>query len=68
MLELVFTACSLLQGASCKQVSLTYSMESVSLIQCMTGAQPVIAAWVREHPNWTVAKWSCRPAGLYAKA
>lgn len=68
MLELAFTICSIVQGATCKEVSLTFSTESVSLLQCMTGAQPVIAAWSMEHPNWTTGRWTCRMAGQFAKA
>lgn len=66
MIELVLTACSVLQGAQCKEVSLVYS--DVSLMTCMVGAQPQIAIWAESHPNWNVTKWSCRAAGQYAKA
>lgn len=67
MLELVIVACSVLHGAQCREITLTYSTESVTPLQCLMGAQPVIAEWVWSHPNWTVSKWSCRPAGRYAK-
>jgi hypothetical protein len=36
-------------------------------MQCMMRAQPEIAKWVDEHPRWTVKRWSCRPAGKFAK-
>jgi hypothetical protein len=28
---------------------------------CMMGAQPQLARWVSEHPNWRIAEWTCRP-------
>jgi hypothetical protein len=66
MIELAFTICSIVEGAKCREQSLVFS--DVSLITCMVGAQPQLAMWAEQHPNWTISKWHCRPAGLYAKA
>lgn len=66
MIELVLTVCSIVQGANCREVSLTFS--DVSLMTCMVGAQPQIAMWKEGHPNFTVNRWTCRAAGQYAKA
>jgi hypothetical protein len=30
---------------------------------CAAGAQPYIARWVGEHPNWVVARWHCEYLG-----
>ena len=69
MIELVFVTCSLLAGNTCREQSMTFSTEAVSLMQCTAFAQPILAQWVAEHPNWTAPKrWTCQPAGLYAKA
>jgi hypothetical protein len=32
----------------------------VTPMTCMIGAQPELAKWVEEHPNWKVSRWSCR--------
>ena len=65
MIELAFTACSIVAGASCREVSLIYT--DISLLTCVVGAQPQIAMWATEHPNWSVPmKWTCRAAGQYA--
>lgn len=66
MIELAFTVCSILEGAKCKEQSLVFS--DVSMITCMVGAQPQLARWAEDHPNWTVGRWQCRIPGQYAKA
>lgn len=66
MIELVFTVCSLLEGAKCKEQSLVF--QDLSLMTCLVGAQPQLARWAEGHPNWTVSKWTCRQAGMFAKA
>ena len=67
MIELTMLVCSLVQGGICKDVSLTFTTEDVSLMQCIIGAQPIIAQWSEQHPNWTVSKWQCGIAGQFAK-
>ncbi len=64
--ELLIVACSILQGAQCREVSLTF--QDVSVMTCAMAGMPIVAQWASEHPNWSVARWKCRPAGLYAKA
>jgi hypothetical protein len=65
MIELIFTACSILNGAQCHEVKMVY--QDVSLMTCMMQGQQPIADWKNTHPNWSVmGKYSCRPAGMYA--
>jgi hypothetical protein len=67
MTTLAMIVCSILHdGGRCKEVELTYA--DISVMTCLMAGMPEVARWGSEHPNWTVAKWSCRPAGLYAKA
>jgi hypothetical protein len=68
MLELIFTACSVLSAQSCREVALIYSMEDVSLMQCQMSGQYAIAEWTIANPNWITGRWQCRVAGRYAKA
>jgi hypothetical protein len=44
---------------TCKEVNLTYADENLTPMQCAMRAQPEIAKWVSEHPNWAVKKWKC---------
>lgn len=67
MLELLVSVCLINEPSRCKDVSLTYSAEGMSQLQCVMGAQPEIAKWIEGHPNWVAKRWECRPAGLMAK-
>jgi hypothetical protein len=67
MLELLVTFCFLDDQTRCRDVSLTYMSESVTPMQCMMGSPPEIAKYVEAHPKWFAKKWSCRPAGKFAK-
>jgi hypothetical protein len=31
--------------------------------QCMMAAQPYIAQWIGEHPEWVTRKWTCGAPG-----
>lgn len=67
MIELIISACSIVSGAQCKDVSLVYS--DMSLMQCQIGisSQLEIAKWQEGHPNWRVSKYKCQIAGSFAK-
>ena len=67
MLELVVTFCLLKDASDCKERIMTYSEESVTLMQLMGGAQPEIAKWMEGHPGHFAKKWTVRRAGQYAK-
>jgi hypothetical protein len=67
MLELIVSVCLVDNPTRCKDVSLVYLAESVTPMQCMMQSQAEIAKWTEGHPNWVAKRWSCRPAGRYAK-
>jgi hypothetical protein len=67
MLELYVSACLLSNPDRCKDVSLTYMAEGMSLMQCMMGAPVEIAKWNEAHPKEFAKRWTCRPAGQLAK-
>jgi len=67
MLELIVSVCLLEDHSRCKDVSLTYMAESTTPMQCMMMSPGEIAKWSESHPKWFAKKWSCRPAGRYAK-
>lgn len=68
MIELVLTACSIVQGAQCKNETMTFLAENVTPWACMHYGQQEIAKWSLEHPNWRVARWTCGPRRLTEKA
>lgn len=62
-LVLVFTACSLLEGATCKEVEQVFLEAQSTPYSCMLYGQGHMAKWVNEHPNWkVVGGWRCGPA------
>lgn len=65
MVELVVSVCSILYGAQCHDVSLTYA--DMPMLACLMSGQPEIAKWSEVNPNWSIRRWTCRPAGLFAK-
>ena len=67
MIELVVTICSIVHGAHCREVSLTFS--EISLMQCQigVGSQIQIIEWAKAHPNWSVGKYRCQIPGTFAK-
>ena len=58
MLELAFTVCLLASPADCEERSLLFV--EVSPMQCMLGAQEVLAPWSLEHPGWRIDSYRCR--------
>lgn len=61
MIEIVLTACSIVQGATCKEISLTF-MEpeaALSVYACAHNGQLAVAQWSEGHPNWRVVKFTC---------
>jgi hypothetical protein len=67
MIELLISVCLLAEPGRCKDVALTFVGETLTPFQCMMGAQPEIAKWSQVHPNWSVRRWTCQPAGRIAK-
>lgn len=61
MLELVIAAClanAPVYGA-CRDFSLLYDPQEVSLMMCVAGGQVEIARWQQAHPGWNVTRWRC---------
>ena len=61
MLELVIAACLANAPADvpCRDFSLLYDPQQVSLMMCVAGGQVEIARWQASHPEWTVTRWRC---------
>jgi hypothetical protein len=57
-LELVMTVCTLANTNLCEDKRIRLEANA-SVMQCMLGAQPTMAQWVAENPNWRIARWSC---------
>ena len=70
MIILVFTVCSILEGATCKTVNQTYVPQpgELSVFACARYGQVHASKWQAEHPNWRISKFTCGRPDERAKA
>ncbi len=66
MLELVFTVCSIVQGADCRQLPPLPLKADTHIIACIMASQIEGAKWVQTHPNYYIARATCQPAKTFA--
>ena len=59
MMQLILTACLMVSSLACRETKVDIH-EDISELHCALGAQPRIAIWTQEHPNWHVAQWRCK--------
>ena len=67
MYVLIFTVCSILHGANCRELSPLPLDASTPAIGCAIASQMEAAKWVMGHPNYYVQRATCQPAGRFAK-
>jgi hypothetical protein len=65
MVELVISMCLLDNSNKCREEHLTFS--DVSLITCAISGQAQFANYMELRPRWYVKRWTCEPAGRFAK-
>jgi hypothetical protein len=58
MIEIILTVCAVANPANCEEKYLQFAWDG-SLKQCVMAAQPYIAEWIGNHPEWVATKWSC---------
>jgi hypothetical protein len=57
-LELVMTVCTMANSNVCEDKRIILE-SNVSLVQCVMTAQPTMAQWAAENPEWTIIRWTC---------
>ncbi|SPH18503.1 hypothetical protein DEA8626_02042 [Defluviimonas aquaemixtae] len=62
MIELLISAC-LISGSDCREVSMLYDAQDVSLMTCMVMGQAEAARWQVDHPNYRIERYRCGIAG-----
>lgn len=67
-LEVSFKACRLDNHKVCQERAIQVAQESVTPQQCMAKALEGLTQWAEGHPEWFIARWTCRRPGTYAKA
>lgn len=67
MIEIAAAVCLLAAPERCRDVTLTFDTETITPFTCMMYGQSELAQWTQAHPNWRIARFTCRPAGQIAK-
>lgn len=67
MIEIAAAVCLFSAPDRCKDISLVFEAEAITPYTCVMYGQGELAKWTSDHPNWRIAKWTCRPAGQVAK-
>ncbi len=58
IVEIVFLVCAIARPDFCEDRRLQFEWQG-SLKQCVMAAQPYLANWIGEHPQWTVKEYHC---------
>ena len=67
MLQLIFSVCSIVEGATCTELPPIPLQQGTSLMGCAIASQVEGAKWAAAHPNHYIQKATCQPAGHFAK-
>jgi hypothetical protein len=57
-IQIVVMVCQIAQPDQCEEQHLQFAWQG-SLEQCVMSAQPYIAQWIGDHPQWTVKRYHC---------
>lgn len=61
-IELIVAVCLLSAPTECRDMHFQF-VEEKSLDGCMFRAQPYMARWIGEHPQWKIVRWKCAFSG-----
>jgi hypothetical protein len=67
VLQLVFSVCSILEGATCHELPPIPLHQGTTIMGCVMASQIEGAKWVVAHPNQYIVRATCRPVGTFAK-
>jgi len=65
-ITIMITVCLLSDPTACEVKAVPVSQVG-TLRQCMSEAQPHLAAWIGEHPKYHIVKWKCEFSGQDGK-
>ena len=67
MIEIVFSVCTIVEGATCRELPPVPLHPQATMMDCFTASQIEGAKWAIGHPNFYIARSTCRKAGAFAK-
>ena len=56
-IELIVAVCLHTAPTDCREMH--FQIIESSLGGCMANAQPYMARWVNDHPQWRIVRWKC---------
>jgi hypothetical protein len=66
-IEIVMLVCAIAHPDRCEDKHLQFAWQG-SLKQCVMAAQPYMAQWIGEHPQWVIKNYHCEYPGKQDKA
>ena len=66
-IEIVMLVCAIAQPDRCEDKRLQFAWQG-SLKQCVMTAQPYMAQWIGEHPQWVIKNYHCEYPGKQDRA
>jgi hypothetical protein len=66
-IQIVVMVCQVGQPDLCEEQHLQFAWQG-TLQQCIFSAQPYIAQWIGDHPEWTVKSYRCEYPNTRKKA
>ena len=60
MLSIILSTCLIADPGQCREFKIQTDLAKY----CTMKAQPVVAQWSGEHPQWEIKGWSCQPSTL----
>ena len=67
MIALIFSVCSIVEGASCHELLPIQLRPEATMVGCLLASQIEGAKWVVDHPNFYVQRATCQPPNSFAK-
>ena len=63
MLSIILSACLIADPGQCREFKIQTDFQMPAKY-CTMAAQPIVAQWAGEHPQWEIKGWSCQPSTL----
>ncbi len=58
---ILLSVCLMGSPQTCREEPIRWSLDQRSSLQCMLGAQTMIAKWHEDNQKWDIKSWRCVP-------
>ena len=63
MLSIILSGCLIAHPEQCRDFKIQTDFQMPTKY-CTMAAQPVVAQWSADHPQWEIKSWKCQPSSL----